>query len=151
MALYKKSRTYRAFDNEIGCFLTENYEFSYEISEEHNKKIKKSKNTFGKSYTIFSIIGTLLLCGVGILLSIITKIPEFLTTIACIPLFPIIEYCRQDALYNKYVRPLENMFETMYNKICVEERVKAKAWLRQHQDEPLTAHIQQVLDELNRG
>lgn len=151
MALYKKSRTYRAFDSENGCFFDKTFTFSCEINEKYNRGIKKSRNTFGKSYTILLIIGCLLLCGAGISLAIITKITKFLITIACIPLIPIIECCRRDTLYDKYERPLEDKFEAMYNKICAEERDKAKLWLKQHEDEPMTAHIQQVVNELNRG
>lgn len=151
MALYKNSRTYRAFDAENGCFFNKTFTFSCEIDEKYNKGIERSQNTFGKSYTILLLIGCPLLCGIGISLAIITGITKFLITAACIPLIPIIEYCRRDALYDKYERPLEDKFETMYNKICAEERNKAKLWLKQHQDEPMTARIQQVVNELNRG
>lgn len=151
MALYKKSRTYRAFDAENGCFFNKTFTFSYEIDEKYNRKMERSRNTFGKNYTILLIIGCLLLCGTGISLAIITKITEFLITIACVPVFPIIEYCRRDALYDKYERPLEDKFEAMYNKICAEERNKAKLWLKQYENEPMTARIQQVVNELNRG
>ena len=151
MALYKKSRTYRAFDAENGRFFNKTFTFSCEIDEKYNRGIEKSQNTFGKSYTILFLTGCLLLCGIGISLAIITKITKFLIIAACIPFIPIIESCRQDALYDKYERPLEDKFETMYNKICVEERDKAKLWLKQHEDEPMTVRIQQVVNELNRG
>ena len=151
MALYKKSRTYRAFDSEKGCFFNKTFTFSCEIDEKYNRGIEKSRNTFGKSYTILFLIGCLLLCGTGISLAIITKITKFLIIIACIPLFPIIESCREDVLYDKYERPLEDKFEAMYEEICQEERNKAKLWLKQYEDEPITARIQQVVNELNRG
>ena len=158
MALYRKSRTYRAFDSENGCFFDQNYEFSCEISEKNNKKIKKSEKTFGAKYTI--------IFGVGVLLTLIlaTFLPYYTNMsinimfliasaplIFCVSVLPIAEYCHSECLYDKYVRPLENMFETMYNEICAEEHIKAETWLKQHQDEPMTAHIQQVLEELNRG
>lgn len=151
MALYKKSRTYRAFDSENGCFFNKTFTFSYEIDEKYNRGIKRSQNTFGKSYTILFLIGILLLCGTGISLAIITKMSQFLAIIASFPLFPIIESCREDVLYDKYERPLEDKFEAMYGKICQEEKIKASNWLKQHQDEPMTARIQQVVNELNRG
>ena len=41
MALYKNSRTYRAFDAENGCFFNKTFTFSYEIDEKYNKGIEK--------------------------------------------------------------------------------------------------------------
>lgn len=158
MAFYKKSRTYRAFDSENGCFFDKTYEFSYEINEKYDKKIKKCESTFGTKYTI--ILGFSILLSVVLALLFAYRInisTNIMCLIVCIPtifsfpVFPIIEYCRRDVLYDKYERPLEDKFETMYNKICVEERDKAKLWLKQHEDEPMTARIQQVVNELNRG
>lgn len=158
MALYKKSRTYRAFDSENGYFFDKTYEFSYEINEKYDKKIKKCESTFGTKYTIILGFSILLSVVLALLFAYRINIPtNIMCLIVCIPtifsfpVFPIIEYCRRDVLYDKYERPLEDKFETMYNKICAEERDKAKLWLKQHEDEPMTARIQQVVNELNRG
>ena len=50
MALYKNSRTYRAFDAENGCFFNKTFTFSYEIDEKYNK----SEYFWKKLYHSFS-------------------------------------------------------------------------------------------------
>ena len=61
------------------------------------------------------------------------------------------EKLKTTSLYDKYERPLEDKFEAMYEEICQEEKIKASNWLKQYQDKPMTARIQQVVNELNRG